>query len=98
MQLNLTGKNNLPITPAIKAHAEEKFEAIGKRYSQVNNIHLVLHIEHLDHCAEATVHFHGSELHATAKSTDMYVAIDQLADKLLNQLHKHKEKIIDSHR
>ena len=97
MQLNLTGKNNLVITPAIKTHVEDKVTGLGTHYSHINNIHIVLHIEHLDHCAEATLHFHGSELHAAAKANDMYLAIDQLFDKLSTQMKKHKEKMIDSH-
>ncbi len=97
MQINLTGKN-LPITPALRTHVEDKFKSLDKRFSNITNIHVVLHIEHLDHCAEASIHFDGIEFHATASATDMYVSIDQLEEKLETQMHKHKEKIIDSHR
>jgi len=97
MSLNLTGKN-LPITPALKEHVEEKFESLNKRYPQITSTHIVLLIEHLDQIAEGTLHFHGQELHASANASDMYVAIDQLFEKLSGQMHKHKEKIIDSHR
>lgn len=97
MQLNLTGKN-FKITPAIKTHAEDKFSALHKRYNQIGNVHVILHIENIDHYAEATVHFHGSELHASAQANDMYLAIDALVEKLSGQLGKQKEKIIDSHR
>lgn len=97
MSLNLTGKN-LAITPALKNHVEVKFESLNQRYSDITNSHVVLHIEHLDHIAEATAHFHGQELHATAKSEDMYTAIDQMIDKLAGQMQKQKEKTIDSHR
>ena len=97
MQLNLTGKN-LKITPAIKTHTEDKFDHLHKRYSQINSIHVILHIENIDHYAEATVHFHGSELHASAKASDMYLAIDALVENLSGQMHKQKEKSIDSQR
>lgn len=97
MQLNLTGKN-FQVTPAIKSYTEEKFKPLHKRYSQINQIHVVLHIEHLDNFAEATLHFQGSELHATAKANDMYLAIDGLIEKLSGQIHKNKEKMTDSHR
>jgi len=97
MQLNLTGKN-FQITPAIKTHSEEKFNQLFKRYTPVNNVHVVLHIENIDHCAEGTLHFHGTEIHAASKASDMYIAINELVDKLSDQMHKHKEKMIDSHR
>ena len=97
MQLNLTGKN-FKITPAIKIYAEEKFEPLLKRYNQITNIHVILNIEHIENIAEANVHFHGSEINAKASAKDMYIAIEDVIEKLSAQLHKHKEKIIDSNR
>lgn len=97
MQINITGKN-FQITPAIKSYAEEKLLPLDERFSQINIIHVVLHIEHIDHFAEATLHFQGHEIHATSKADDMYHAIDGLHDKLSGQMIKLKEKTIDSHR
>ena len=42
--------------------------------------------------AEATVHISGADIFAAAEDSDMYAAIDSLADKLDRQLIKHKEK------
>lgn len=97
MQLSITGRD-LDITPAIKTHTEEKFNALHHRYNQISHSHVVLHIENIDHYAEATVNFHGSEIHASANAKDMYLAIDALVEKLSGQLHKQKEKTIDSQR
>jgi ribosome hibernation promoting factor len=97
MQLNLTGKN-FKITPAIKTYVEEKFAPLQKRYNNINNVYVVLNIDNIDHMAEATLHFQGSEIHAAATAKDMYVAVDELVEKISGQMHKHKEKIIDSHR
>lgn len=97
MQVTITAKN-FDLTPAIKQHAEEKFNSLAQHFSNLSNLHIVLNIEHIDHCAEVTVHSHGAELHATAKSEDMYSSIDQLAHKLYTQLQKQKEKTTDSHR
>ncbi len=96
MSLNLTGKN-IDITPALKAHAEAKFEKISERFPQASNIHVILHIDHLDHTAEATLHFNSHEVFASASAKDMYAAIDAMAEKISTQLQKHKEKVIDSH-
>ncbi len=97
MQLNLTGKN-FQITPAIKTHTQEKFESLEKRYNQITNVHVVLHIDNIDHIAEARLHYQNTEIHATAMEKDMYLAIDSLIEKLSGQMHKQKEKTIDSHR
>jgi putative sigma-54 modulation protein len=96
MSLNLTGKN-FQITPAIKALVEEKFQKLTARYMQVSNIHVVLHIDHADHIAEGALHFHSHEIIATATANDMYVAIDELVEKMAHQMQKQKEKMIDSH-
>lgn len=98
MQLTITGKNNLIITDALRAHTEQKFSAIEEHFTQVSHLHIVLKSEHNDHTAEATLHFQGSELHASATDADMYFAIDHLVDKVYRQVQKHKEKTIDSHR
>lgn len=98
MQITLTGKNNLEITPALRAHADEKFSPLEEHFKQISHLNVVLMVEHKDHIAEATLHYQGSELHASATEEDMYIAIDQLVDKVYRQLQKHKEKIIDSHR
>lgn len=97
MQINITGKN-FQITPAIKTYAEEKLTPLDTRFNDINVIHVVLHIEHHDHIAEATLHYQGTEIHATAKSDDMYNAIDGLVDKLTGQMTKQKEKHIDAQR
>jgi putative sigma-54 modulation protein len=97
MQLNLTGKN-FKITPAIKTYVDEKFASLEQRYSQITTVHVVLNIEHTNNVAEATVHFHGKEIHAKANGDDMYMVIDSLVEKLAGQIHKLKEKNIDSHR
>jgi putative sigma-54 modulation protein len=97
MQIHLLGKN-FEVTPAIKSHTEEKLEALAKRFANLGSIHVVFHIENKAHIAEVTIHYNGSDIHATAEDEDMYKAIDQVASKLLTQLTKHKEKMIDSHR
>ena len=91
MQLNFTGRN-IEVTPALKTFTAEKMERVERRYSTIKHVDVVFHVENVTHIAEATAHLDGAEIHATAKSTDMYAAIDELVDKLLTQITKHKEK------
>lgn len=97
MQLHYVGRN-IEVTPALKTHTEEKFKSLEKRHSQIGNVHVALVIEKTDQIAEATVHLNGAEIHATAKSDDMYHSIELLVDKLLAQITKHKEKTSEHHR
>ena len=96
MQLHFAGKN-IEVTPALKEFTTEKFKALEKRYSNITNVYVVFHIENVTHTAEATVHLNGAEIHASAKDSDMYKAIGILAEKLVNQITRHKEKETDHH-
>lgn len=96
-QIHIVGKN-IEVTPALRAHADEKMQSLQKRYDHINSINVILHVEKDDQIADATLHLNGIELHATASSTDMYHSIDAMTEKLLAQLIKHKEKVIESHR
>jgi putative sigma-54 modulation protein len=97
MQLQLVGKN-IEITPALKTFTSDKLKSLEKRFNQITTVNFVLLVEHKTQIAEATLHFDGTEIHASAKDDDMYKAIDQVIAKLMGQITKHKEKIIDSHR
>jgi putative sigma-54 modulation protein len=88
MQLHFTGRN-IEITPALKTFTEEKFQRINRHNAHINQVNIIFQIEHHTHVAEATLHLNGAEIHATAKTDDMYSAIDELVDKLLTQLTKH---------
>lgn len=91
MQLHFTGRN-IEVTPALKTFTTEKFERLQHRHQHITNINIIFHVEKNTHTAEATLNLDGTEIHASAKTDDMYSAIDELADKLLTQITKHKEK------
>ena len=92
MEIHLTGRN-LEVTPALKNYTTEKMQKLKQRDHSISAVHVSLHLEKLDHFAEGTLHFIGTDIHATAKATDMYSAIDLLIDKLVGQVIKHKDKI-----
>ena len=92
MQVNLTGRN-LEVTAALKSFTLEKMQKIEHREHKIPRVDVILHLENADHVAEANLHFLGSDIHATAKASDMYNAIDLLVDKLVAQITKHKDKI-----
>jgi putative sigma-54 modulation protein len=96
MQLQITGKS-FEVTPALKSHAEEKFQTLQKRFNKISTVHLVLYLENITQIAEANLVLNANEFHAKAEKEDMYEAIAALVEKLSNQLLKYKEKLIDSH-
>ena len=96
MQVTIQG-HQIDITPALRQHAESKMERLTRHFDHLHELSIVLGIEKLLHKAEATILVSGKALHADAVATDMYAAIDLLADKLTAQVRKHKEKLTNHH-
>jgi len=97
MELHIVAKNKLELTPAIKDYVNKKIASLNERFQHITIINVALHIDNLDHCADANLHMNGHEVSAHAKAPTLYEAIDRLSDKLVAQLTKLKERITDTH-
>lgn len=97
MQFHFTGKN-IDVTDAIAIYATEKLAVLEHRDNNIMDVHVTLIVERASQIAEATLKMPGTTLHAKAESDDMYKSIKELADKLVTQVTKHKDRIIDDHR
>ena len=93
MQLSITGVH-LDVSDALRTYVSDKIRRLEKHYDHITNVHVVLSVDKLQQCAEATVHTSGAEIFADAVADDMYAAIDALSDKLDRQVIKHKSKSI----
>jgi putative sigma-54 modulation protein len=91
MNLNLTGRH-LEITPAIRQHVTDKLAKIKSHFDQVIDVNVILSVEKLVQKSEATVHVSGKTIFVESEDANLYVAIDNLIDKLDRQVIKHKEK------
>jgi len=96
MQITVSG-HQMEITEPLRKYASEKITRIQKHFDHMTTTNIVLHVEKNRHMAEATIHAKGATLHANAEGSDMYAAIDSLADKLDRQVLKHKEKVTTNH-
>lgn len=96
MQLNVTG-HHVDVTTSLKGYVEKKLDRIVRHSDHVIDVHCVLTVEKLRHKAEATVLLSGGTVHADAVESNMYAAIDALADKLDRRVKKHKDKLTDHH-
>ena len=94
MNLHLTG-HHLDITPAIRDYVIAKLERVNRHFDHVIDVGVVLSVDKFEQKVEATVHVRGKDLHAHSIDTDMYAAIDALADKLDRQVLKYKEQLKD---
>lgn len=96
MQNTITGRH-LEITPALKDYVNTKLARLERHYDPAPPAQVVLSVENLDHKAEAILQVKGETLFAEALKSDMYAAIDILADRLDRQLLKHKERRTQHH-
>lgn len=92
MQFNITGKH-LEITPAMHEAIDQMLQELESNHPHITSAQVTLQTQKHEKIAEATLSVAGhSNIHGNARHDDMYVAIDQLKDKLSTQLHKIKEK------
>ena len=93
MQVNISG-HHVEVTDPLRAYIGEKLDRLERHFDKITNVTVILTVEKLLHKIEATLHIPvgKGEVVANAEHTDMYAAIDSLADKLDRQLKKHKEK------
>ena len=88
MQYHIVGKN-IDLTDGLKETLTLKLNHLFESFEPISHVDAALYVEHYEQVVE---------IHASAKSADMYQSIDEVIDKLSAQLVKHKEKLIDSHR
>ncbi len=91
MNLNLTGRH-LEITPAIRQHVNDKLAKLKNHFDNVIDVNVVLSVDKLQQKAEGSVHLSGKDLFVECDDENLYVAIDNMIDKLDRQIIKHKEK------
>lgn len=94
MNIQVLGRN-IEVTDALKQFAENKMQKLFKFHEDISKAVVTLDVEHVSQIAEGTVLLKGFEAHASAKTDDMYASIEALVDKLITQVSKHKEKLID---
>jgi len=94
LNIQYTG-HNTEVTDALKDFTNKKFTRLDTFKDHMTKIQVTFSIANLDQIAEARISVPGQTIHAKSESHDLYAAIDQLADKLVRQLKKYKEKHAD---
>jgi putative sigma-54 modulation protein len=96
MNLSIQG-HHIEVTPALRGYVMSKLDRIRRHFDQVIDVSVVLGVDKLQQKAEVTLHVKGKDLFAEAVDTDLYAAIDLLADRLDRQVLKYKNKRQDHH-
>ena len=92
MKLTVSG-HHMAVTPGLRDHVESKLSRIRRHFDHVIDIHVILTGDHLAQQAEVTCHVAGKDIFVKSEYSDLYTAIDTLADKLDRQIIKHKDRL-----
>ena len=94
MNLSVSG-HHLEVTPSLRSYVASKLERVTRHFDHVIDAHVILTVEKLRQKAEVTLHVRGKDLHCESEETDLYAAIELLADKLDRQVLRYKDKLYD---
>ena len=101
MNLSING-HHLEVTPALRTYVTAKLDRIARHFDQVVDVRVLLTVDNqtekaLRQKAECTIHIKGKDIFAESSHSDLYAAVDELADKLDRQVLRHKTKMQDHH-
>ena len=101
MNLTISG-HHLDVTPALREYVLTKLDRVTRHFDQVVDIKVLLTVDNLKEKdmrqkAECNIHVKGKDLFAESAHSDLYAAVDELADKLDRQVLRYKDKAQDHH-
>tara|TARA_R110000868_G_scaffold8205_9_gene42857 strand:+ start:33655 stop:34008 length:354 start_codon:yes stop_codon:yes gene_type:complete len=91
MEINISG-HHLEVTDPIREYAQDKIGGLEKFDHDIVDIEIILSVDKTRQKAEAKVNVPHTTLFAEAVTEDIYSAIDELRNKLAEQIKKHKSK------
>ena len=99
MNLTISG-HHLDVTPALRNYVTTKLDRITRHFDQVVDIRVLLTVEKQKEKerrqkAHCRIHVKGKDIDAESAHTDMYAAVDELADKLDRLVGRYKERTKD---
>lgn len=92
MAISITARH-FELKPEISDYVHKRLDNIPKYFDKIIRAQVVLNAEKKRFLAEAIVSVSGTKFNAKSSAADVYSAIDLLADKIKNQVRKHKEKV-----
>ena len=94
MQISITARH-CEITPGVRQFAQQRLEKLHKYASDIHGIRVIVTQERAAHAAEITVRLNGHELVSTQSHAEAGAAIELAADRLEEQLRRHKDRRLD---
>ncbi len=87
MEISVTFRHMEPTTE-LRSYVEEKVHKVKKYFDSPVEAQIVLKVEKFRHIADMTLSVDGNKVKAVDESGDMYSSIDQVMDKIEEQLRR----------
>lgn len=87
---------HMDVTDAIREYAKSKVEKFPKYYDNIQSIEVIIDMDGGQPSVEIIVQAsRKTTFVAHHRDADLYASIDQCADKMSQQLRRHKDKVRD---
>ncbi len=93
MQVMITGRH-VEVTAALRRYIETRMKRLERYGAKLGTVQVVLGVEKYRQTSEVVLNLNGAIIQAKASTKDLYASIDQLCDKIVSQVRKHKEKLV----
>jgi putative sigma-54 modulation protein len=91
--VKVKGKNHLEVTDGLREHAEQKLQRLEKYFGNIRGATVIESVEGPgEHRVEVTLEGDGLLLRGEERTSDMYVSLDRVVDKLEQRVKKFKAK------
>ena len=98
LPIKVTGRH-VSVTEPMKDYAIKKVEGLHLDYPRIIEAQVILDVQKYRHMAEVVLHCANHiTIEAAIETTDMYASVDQVMDKIAQQMRKYKTKIMRQHR
>jgi putative sigma-54 modulation protein len=94
MEVHFTGRH-YEIAPELRDYVTRKLEKLTNIEDRIGEARVILTAESYRQIAEIKLGVRGRELVGTGESADMYASVDQVAEKLTEQLKRFKGRRIE---
>ena len=91
MDIRITARH-FELTDALRDYAQREVATLKKYFNHLIRGHMILSLEKHRQIAELVIHVWGTDLASRSESGDMYLAIDEVVEKMEKQIKRYKAK------
>ncbi|MDO4567383.1 MAG: ribosome-associated translation inhibitor RaiA [Clostridia bacterium] len=92
MRISITGKN-IEISEYLRELVEKKMSKLNKYFPEDTIAEVAMSVERNRHIVEVTIPYTNGIIRGEEVTGDMYASIDNVIDKLVRQVRKHRTRL-----